>query len=83
MRGASVMKQHAKAVAGDGRDNLSASPSVGRAKLSRWRILELGLEVVPGSSIVTRALGCETLEREAGFAVSARKCRNSKRFTSS
>jgi hypothetical protein len=64
------MKQHAKAVGGDGRDNLSASPSVGRAKLSRWRILELGLEVEAGSSIVTRAHGCETAEREAGFAVS-------------
>jgi hypothetical protein len=70
VRGASVMKQHAKAVAGDGRDNLSASPSVGRAKLSRWRILELGLEVEAGSSIVTRADGRDTAEREAGFAES-------------
>jgi hypothetical protein len=68
--GASLMKQNAKAVGGDGRDNLSASPSVGRAKLSRWRILELELEVEAGSSIVTRAHGCETAEREAGFAVS-------------
>ena len=64
------MKQHAKAVDVDGRDNLSASPSVGRAKLPRWRIPELGLEVEAGSSIVTRAHGCEIFAREAGFAVS-------------
>jgi hypothetical protein len=38
--------------------------------LSRWRILELELPVEAGSSIVTRVHGCETAEREAGFAVS-------------
>ena len=83
MPGASLMKQHAKAVGGDGRDNLSASPSVGRAKLSRWRILEVELEVGAGSSVVTGAHGCETAERETGLPVSVRKCWNSKRFTSS
>jgi hypothetical protein len=64
------MKQHAKAVGSDGRDNFSASLSVGRAKLSRWRILELELPVEAGCSIVTRPHGCETAEREAGSAVS-------------
>ena len=34
------------------------------------RILELELPVEAGSSIVTHAYGCETAEREAGFAVS-------------
>jgi hypothetical protein len=57
-------------VGGDGRDNVSASLSVDRAKLVCWRILELELPVEAGSSIVTRAYGCETAEREAGFAVS-------------
>jgi len=45
-------------VGGDSRDNLSASLSVGRAKLLSWRILELELPVEGGSSIVTRAHGC-------------------------
>lgn len=81
--GASLTKQHAKT--SEMRRSVAMGEIISRRRCrsaarnwSRWRIAELELPAETGSSIVTGAHGCKTAQREVGFAVSVRKCRNSK-----